>query len=128
MIKYLRFAITPLLLLPVISLAQTDLSVATLSADKIHSSTIKEIVRSLSRKHYNKIKIDDALSSNLLDSYISSLDPSRSYFYQSDIKEFEALRYRLDDEINNRKVTSGYTIYNRLQQRVMEKVARVEKG
>ena len=122
MIKYLRFAITPLLLLPVISLAQTDLSVATLSADKIHSSTIKEIVRSLSRKHYNKIKIDDALSSNLLDSYISSLDPSRSYFYQSDIEEFETLRYRLDDEINNRKVTSGYTIYNRLQQRVMERV------
>jgi len=122
MIKYLRFAFTPLLLLPVISLAQTDLSVATLSAEKIHSSTIKEIVKSLSRKHYNKIKIDDALSSSLLDSYISSLDPSRSYFYQSDIKEFEALRYRLDDEINNRKVTSGYTIYNRLQQRIMERV------
>ena len=122
MIKCLRLAITPLLLLPVISLAQTDLSVATLSADKIHSSTIGEIVRSLSRRHYNKININDALSSNLLDSYISSLDPSRSYFYQSDINEFETLRYRLDDEINNRQVTSGYTIYNRLQQRVMERV------
>ncbi|MCJ8336906.1 MAG: carboxy terminal-processing peptidase [Pseudomonadales bacterium] len=122
MIKCLRLAITPLLLLPIISLAQTDLSVATLSADKIHSSTIGEIVRSLSRRHYNKVNINDALSSNLLDSYISSLDPSRSYFYQSDIDEFETLRYRLDDEINNRQVTSGYTIYNRLQQRVIERV------
>ncbi|NRA21585.1 MAG: carboxy terminal-processing peptidase [Oceanospirillaceae bacterium] len=79
-------------------------------------------MQSLSKRHYNKIEINDALSSNLLDSYIDNLDPSRSYFYSADIKEFETLRHRLDDEIKNASVASGFLLYNRLQQRIIERV------
>jgi len=120
--KYIKFAITPLLFLPLISQANSGAEVSTLSAKEIHSSTIKEIVSSLSKRHYNKIAINDSLSSNLLDSYIKSLDPSRSYFYRADIKEFESLRRNLDNEIKDNSVDSGFLIYNRLQQRIIERV------
>ncbi|MEH6444098.1 MAG: carboxy terminal-processing peptidase [Oceanospirillaceae bacterium] len=121
--KYIKFAITPLILLPLFSFAKSAPSVSVLSAEEIHSSTLKEVVNSLTKRHYNKIAINDQLSSNLLDSYISSLDPSRVYFYKSDIDEFEALRNKLDDEINRDEVKSGYLIYNRLQERIMERVS-----
>ncbi len=120
--KFLRFTVTPLFLLPILSFAQASSPVQTLSAEKVHSSTIKEIVKSLSKKHYNKISINDQLSSDLLDNYIKSLDPSRSYFYKADITEFETLRYTLDDEIKKSDVSSGFFIYNRLQQRIKERV------
>ena len=120
--KFLRLAVTPLIFIPIISFAQAQTSINTLSAEKVHSATLKEIVYSLNKKHYNKIAINDELSSNLLDNYLKSLDPSRVYFYQKDIKEFEALRYKLDDQINNNKVDAGYFIYNRLQQRILERV------
>lgn len=120
--KYIKFAIAPLLILPHLSFAESHTQAIPLSAQKVHSSTIKEIVHSLTKRHYNKITINDATSSNLLDSYIASLDPSRSYFYQADIKEFDALRHKLDDEIKNNSVASGFFIYNRLQQRILERV------
>ena len=120
--KYIKFAITPLLLLPIFSVAHSAAQITQLSAQPIHSVTIREIVQSLSKRHYNKIEINDALSSNLLDSYIDNLDPSRSYFYSADIKEFETLRHRLDDEIKNASVASGFLLYNRLQQRIIERV------
>ena len=108
--KYIKFAITPLLLLPIFSVAHSAAQITQLSAQPIHSVTIREIVQSLSKRHYNKIEINDALSSNLLDSYIDNLDPSRSYFYSADIKEFETLRHRLDDEIKNASVASGFLL------------------
>ncbi len=119
---YLKFIFTPLLLLPIISSADASQAIKPIAAEKVHSATIKEIVKSLSNKHYNKISINDKLSSDLLDSYIKSLDPAKSYFYQADIKEFETLRYRLDDEIKKNNVNSGYFIYNRLQKRIVERV------
>jgi carboxyl-terminal processing protease len=120
--KYIKFVVSPLLLLPIIGSAQSNVDVKPLSAQKVHASTVKEVIKSLSKKHYNKVSINNSLSSNLLDNYIKSLDPTRSYFYQSDINEFETLRYALDDELKNNKVDSGYLIYNRLQQRILERV------
>src|SRR5580698_6195592 len=42
---------------------------------------------------------DDHLSSLILDRYLDAVDSGRSYFYASDIAEFEKYRYELDDAI-----------------------------
>jgi carboxyl-terminal processing protease len=120
--KFVTLALTPFFLFPLLNSTAVYSAEKLLVAEKIHQSTINEIVKSLSKTHYNKIAINDDLSSKLLDSYISSLDPTRSYFYQSDIKEFEALRYKLDDELKANRAASGYFIYNRFQQRALERV------
>jgi len=120
--KFVTLALTPFFFFPLLNSTAVYSAEKVLVAEKIHQSTVNEIVKSLSKTHYNKIAINDELSSKLLDSYISSLDPTRSYFYQSDIKEFEALRYKLDDELKANRVASGYFIYNRFQQRALERV------
>ena len=120
--KFVTLALTPFFFFPLLNSTAVYSAEKLLVAEKIHQSTINEIVKSLSKTHYNKIAINDDLSSKLLDSYISSLDPTRSYFYQSDIKEFEALRYKLDDELKANRAASGYFIYNRFQQRALERV------
>jgi carboxyl-terminal processing protease len=120
--KFVTLALTPFFFFPLLNSTAVYSAEKVLVAEKIHQSTINEIVKSLSKTHYNKVAINDELSSKLLDSYISSLDPTRSYFYQSDIKEFEALRYQLDDELKADHAASGYFIYNRFQQRALERV------
>ena len=130
--KYIKLVVSPLLFLPVISSAQSNVEINPLSAQKVHAATVEEVIQSLSKKHYNKVSINDQLSSQLLDSYIKSLDPSRSYFYQSDIQEFEGVRYTLDDELKSGNVSSGYFIYNRFQERIGERINysinRLESG
>lgn len=128
MLKGLRNSLrTPLtnalavcLLAPAIALASVDIT--PLSPEMVHQQTIKEIISSLNAGHYNKINIDDSLSSDLLDKYLAELDPSKSYLYKSDITEFEAYRYVLDDDILAGNLDDAYAIFNRQQQRVLERL------
>lgn len=82
----------------------------------------REIVRYLVRRHYRNQKIDDTLSLELFDRYLADLDRSRSYFLASDIKEFEVYRYKLDDALKTGKLAPAFHIYNRYQQRVVERL------
>src|SRR5205085_543495 len=61
-------------------------------------SLVKQLVES---GHVQPRKIDEQLSSDLFDVFLQSLDPSRIYFTQADIKSLEKNRLNLDDEINN---------------------------
>ena len=97
-----------------------------------HVKTEKEIFKYLKRNHYRKIAIDDELSSIILDKYLSDLDPFRSFFLASDIKEFESYRYKLDDALKKAELAPAFKIYNRYQLRFIERliylINRVEGG
>ena len=54
------------------------------------------VARSLSLSHYRKQNINRALSEQVYENYLDSLDRSRLYFISSDIQEFEVYRFRLD--------------------------------
>jgi len=89
-----------------------------------HNRTTAEIVNRLSQQHYQRtqIHIDNNLSSIVYDRYLKELDGNRSYFLQSDINDFEPLRYQLDDAFRARRVDPGFIIFNRYQQRVAERI------
>ncbi len=55
----------------------------------------------IAREHYRRMPLDDRLSSLILDRYLDAIDGGRSYFYASDIAEFEKYRYELDDAIKS---------------------------
>src|SRR5690606_41564354 len=61
--------------------------------------------------HYKKKPLDDALSSAIFDRYLESLDPNKSYFLASDIREFEKYRNQLDDALNKQALTPAYKIF-----------------
>ncbi len=104
--------------------ASTQLQLETLKPLDEHSLSTAEIVNRLSQQHYyrNQMRMDNDLSSVVFERYLKELDGNHSYFLQSDISEFEPLRYRLDDAFRARKVDPGFEIFNRYQQRVAERI------
>ncbi len=93
-----------------------------LSPMKIHQKADKEILKYVRNAHYLKPSIDDELSTKILDSFLSELDPQRSFFLISDIREFEPYRFRLDDLLKSGNLKPVFTIYNRYQQRLVERL------
>ena len=77
----------------------------------------------VAREHYRRAPLDDHLSSLILDRYLDAIDGSRSYFYASDIAEFERFRYELDDAIKAGDVEPAFVIFRRYQQRSRERMA-----
>ncbi len=75
----------------------------------------------ISREHYRKAPLDDRLSSLILDRYLDAIDGGRSYFYASDIAEFERYRYELDDAIKAGDMEPAFVIFRRFQQRSRER-------
>jgi len=95
-----------------------------ISFDKDQSKIVIDIANKLQSQHYNGQSLNDSLSSRLLDNYIERLDGNRSYFLQSDLKEFEKFRYILDDTLNKGDLEPGFVIFNRYQQRLIERLER----
>lgn len=80
--------------------------------------TAMELVEKLETRHYSKREFDDALSSELLDNYLDSLDPTRSFLYADDVARFESKRYLLDDEFSKGNLSTGFDIFNLYQDRL----------
>jgi carboxyl-terminal processing protease len=76
----------------------------------------------IAREHYRRAPLDDRLSSLILDRYLDAVDGGRSYFYASDIAEFEKYRYQLDDAIKAGDVEPAFVIFRRFQQRSHERM------
>jgi carboxyl-terminal processing protease len=72
---------------------------------------------------YRRAPLDDHLSSLILDRYLDAIDGGRSYFYASDIAEFERYRYELDDAIKAGDMEPAFVIFRRYQQRSRERMA-----
>ncbi|HKJ06196.1 MAG TPA: carboxy terminal-processing peptidase, partial [Flavobacteriaceae bacterium] len=80
--------------------------------------TILEYV--LTQGHYQPHQLDNAFSANVFDLFIERLDPTKRYFLQADINEFDDYKYQIDDQIKDKDLTFFYLVHNRLQQRVKE--------
>ena len=71
------------------ALANAPAAETRLAPMPVHVTTTQNIVDALASRHYVQAVLDDNLSSKIYDTYISDLDPSKSYFLASDIAEFE---------------------------------------
>jgi len=76
----------------------------------------------VAHEHYRRAPLDDRLSSLILDRYLDAIDGGRSYFYASDIAEFETYRYTLDDAIKAGDMEPAFVIFRRYQQRNHERM------
>ncbi len=80
--------------------------------DEKQALVCKEIVGLIENYNYKKIKVNDSISSLVLDKYIKALDPYKYYFLAADIKEFEKFRYTLDDDFRNGELSAPFYIFN----------------
>ncbi|MGA4644755.1 carboxy terminal-processing peptidase [Limisphaera sp. 4302-co] len=84
--------------------------------------------RILEAQHYTRQRLDDEVSSRLLDRYLESYDPQHLHFLQSDLREFDFYRHRLDDYILRRfDTTPAFEIFERFFERLQQRVSYVEE-
>jgi carboxyl-terminal processing protease len=98
-------------------------AVAALAPTEQENYVARRVADIVAREHYRRAPLDDHLSSLILDRYLDAIDGARSYFYASDIAEFERYRYELDDAIKSGDVEPAFDIFRRYQQRNRERMA-----
>lgn len=86
--------------------------VVNIQPDEQQSLVCREVVSLIENYNYKKVAINDSISSVIFNNYLKSLDPTRSYFLDSDIKEFEKARYELDDDFRNGDLTLPFYMFN----------------
>ncbi len=96
---------------------------AVLAPTEQENYVARRVADIVAREHYRRAPLDDHLSSLILDRYLDAIDGGRSYFYASDIAEFERFRYELDDAIKAGDVEPAFVIFRRYQQRSRERMA-----
>ncbi|MGC1631365.1 MAG: tail-specific protease, partial [Gelidibacter sp.] len=78
------------------------------------------IVYVLEEGHYSPRDLNDAFSEQVFASYLDQLDPFKRYFYASDIKEFEAYKDQIDDQLKSYDLSFFNLTHQRLLQRIEE--------
>ncbi len=126
-------AILPLLLLAGLAQAEAPAVAAVdvaLTPNEQQAKTAAWVSKllSASRFHYNPAPLDDALSSQIFDSYLEALDADRSFFLQGDIDRFAALRTSLDDALRDQRLQPAFDLFNVYVQRVAERTAYARKA
>ncbi len=85
-----------------------------------HRRVMRLVSEVVERQHYRQAPLDDAMSSQIFERYLESLDGNRSYLLASDIREFEPLRYQLDDAVAKADAGPAFRIFARFQERNRE--------
>ncbi len=102
-------------------------AIQTPEATAVGRVVAKVVAQLISRYHYSRHPLDDAISRQLFDDYFSRLDPNHSYFLASDIQEFQSYRLILDDLLLQGNVDFAYEVYRRLVERVQDRLEYCEK-
>lgn len=95
------------------------------AAGPMEETIAKVVTFMISRLHYERRPVDDAMSEKLYEAYFSRLDPERSYFLAADLEEFGHFRDILDELLKGGKPEFAYRVYERFVQRVRERLAFV---
>ena len=96
--------------------------VPVLKPEAEHALTNRAVVHHLYQHHYSRKYLNNEFSEKVYTRYLDILDNTRSYFTQSDIEQFEKYRNKLDDAIKTNELEPAFTIYNRYEQRAIERL------
>lgn len=103
-----------------------------LQPTRMQSKTARNVVDLLDELHYEHRKLDDALSAQIFDRYLKDLDGQRLYFLDSDIQSFQPWRNSFDNALKRSEVKGAFLIFNRYQQRAVERlqfvITEIDKG
>jgi carboxyl-terminal processing protease len=109
-----------LLLLPLqgmCDLEKSDLNIKRIS---------RAVAYSLPLYHLNQLQLNESIATNAFNLFIDSLDPSRSYFLQSDIDAFSEQATTLHKQLRKGEIDFAITAYNTLMERIENRTAYAE--
>jgi carboxyl-terminal processing protease len=97
--------------------------IVALSPLDVHPRTALGIVDQLRHNHFLKKPLDDQLSSEIFEKYLSLLDGAKVYFTEADVQALEKYRYLLDDALVRGNLEPAFEIFNLYQIRLNERLA-----
>lgn len=103
------------ILIAVASCSFTNKSFETNDKDKLLLDLITYV---LERGHYEPKDINDDFSVSVFEDFISVVDPTKRYFLEEDILEFEQYKFQIDEQIKNTDITFFNIVYERLMERM----------
>jgi carboxyl-terminal processing protease len=86
------------------------------------SEVSRKVSEIIARFHYSRQRIDNSLSSAILDRYLDTLDGNRMYFLAGDVSGFSRYRYELDERVRNGELQPVFDVFNSYRQRTAERV------
>ena len=87
-----------------------------------HPVIAQNVTRLIEEFHYSRQRLDNSLSSAVLDQFLDTLDRNRVYFLASDIAAFGSYRYEMDDRARNGELDPVFQIFNMFRERVQQRV------
>jgi len=87
-----------------------------------HSLANRAVVHHLYQHHYSRKYLNDEFSEKVYVRYLDLLDNTRSYFTKADIQQFEKYKTQLDEAIKTNNLDPAFEIYNRYEQRAIERL------
>ena len=103
------------IIIAVASCSFTNKSFETDDKDKLLLDLITYV---LERGHYEPKDINDDFSVNVFEDFIDIIDPTKRYFLEEDIMEFEQYKFQIDDQIKNTDISFFNLVYDRLMTRM----------
>jgi carboxyl-terminal processing protease len=76
----------------------------------------------LEQNHYRHIPIDERLSPQVLERFLTALDPQHSYFLASDVTGFDRWRLKFGDMIHTGEIDPAYLMFYVFQTRNRERM------
>lgn len=87
-----------------------------------HPSISQNVSKLIEELHYTRPRLDNSLSSAILDRYLDSLDGNRMYFLARDIAAFGRYRYELDERARNGQLEPVFEIFNTFRERTRQRI------
>ena len=81
-----------------------------------------------SRFHYSPQKLDDALSEQIFERYLESLDGDKLFLLADDVAAFESYRLQMDEAILSGRLAPAFEIFKVYRQRVEERTRALREA
>ncbi len=107
--------ISTLLCSPMVT-AKTNLEPIKASAK--HQKESQMVVQLVERLHYKNTTLNDEFSVEILNKYISTLDPNKLYFLGEDVVAFDRWKTKLDESLKIGNLEPAYEIFDVFKKRV----------
>ena len=83
--------------------------------EKLLIEVVKYVVE---KGHYSTLDINDDISEKIYNTYLEQLDAQKRFFLQSDIRQFEKYKFKLDDQIKDQDLTFFNLVYETSRKRI----------
>ncbi|RVU01759.1 tail-specific protease [Mucilaginibacter limnophilus] len=93
-----------------------------LQPDAQQAVVMQKVAEMVSSYNYKKVPLNDSISSVIYDRYIKSLDENHNYLQAQDVKDFEKVRYTLDDDLKSGNLNNVFYIFNVYQKRYNDRI------